>query len=278
MRKYKIERKITMVEEKSLKITGANKTFFAKLSTTLNKILIPTKVGINGLLISSKRNNLIKAYERYTSEDYEADEKETFEKKYEEAYTAYLETLDKYVMDSIYKKVKNNLMNGIVQNMEGAESDKHIVQAQNLSDNKRLLEESKEKIDEIEDRLMELPNQIKAINDKLMIDTMTFCYERLRTNKSEADEISQWIAETRVELKKNLIRKQNREINNREIYTYMNDIFGKDVMNLFDVNYEDYEQNLRAAEEAAKKAKEKALEKQRQEEEKAKELENIKAD
>ncbi len=177
-----------------------------------------------------------------------------------------------------YKKVKNNLMNGIVQNMEGAESDKHIVQAQNLSDNKRLLEESKEKIDQIEDRLMELPNQIKAINDKLMIDTMTFCYEKLRTNKSEADEISQWIAETRVELKKNLIRKQNREINNREIYTYMNDIFGKDVMNLFDVNYEDYEQNLRAAEEAAKKAKEKALEKQRQEEEKAKELENIKTE
>ena len=58
----------------------------------------------------------------------------------------------------------------------------------------------------------------------------------------------------------------------------MNDIFGKDVMNLFDVKYEDYEQNLRASEEAARKAKEKAMEKARQEEEKAKELENIKAD
>ena len=30
------------------------------------------------------------------------------EKKYDEAYTLYLEVLDKYVMDSIYKKVKNN--------------------------------------------------------------------------------------------------------------------------------------------------------------------------
>ena len=29
-----------------------------------------------------------------------------YEKKYEESYEAYLETLDKYVMDSIYKKVK----------------------------------------------------------------------------------------------------------------------------------------------------------------------------
>ena len=97
-----------MVEEKSLKITGANKTFFNKLTTTLNKFLIPTRVGLNGLLITAKRNNLIKAYDRFSEEKYEPDEKDTYEKKYEEAYTAYLESLDKYVMDSIYKKVKNN--------------------------------------------------------------------------------------------------------------------------------------------------------------------------
>ena len=97
-----------MVEEKSLKITGANKTFLTKLTTTINKILIPTKVGINGLLISSKRNLMIKAFEKYTSDDIEADEKDSLEKKYDTAYTAYLESLDKYVMDSVYKKVKNN--------------------------------------------------------------------------------------------------------------------------------------------------------------------------
>lgn len=97
-----------MVEEKSLKITGANKTFFTKLTTTINKILIPTKVGINGLLISSKRNIMIKTFEKFTSEDVEADEKDSLEKKYDTSYTAYLESLDKYVMDSVYKKVKNN--------------------------------------------------------------------------------------------------------------------------------------------------------------------------
>ena len=60
-----------MVEEKSLKITGANKTFFTKLGNTINKILIPTKVGINGLLISAKRNSLLKNYEKFTKENYE---------------------------------------------------------------------------------------------------------------------------------------------------------------------------------------------------------------
>ena len=108
MKNYKNERMVNVVEEKSLKITGANKNFFAKLSTTINKILIPTKIGLNGLLITNKRNALIKAYEKFIDGKYEIDEKDGYEKKYEEAYTAYLEILDKYVLDSIYKKVKNN--------------------------------------------------------------------------------------------------------------------------------------------------------------------------
>ena len=177
-----------------------------------------------------------------------------------------------------YKKVKNNLMHGIVQNMEGVDSAKHTTEAQNLNDNKRLMEESKQKIEEIEDRLMEIPKSIKTVNEQLMLDTMSFCYGKLRTNSTEIEEISGWITEMRIELKKNLIRKQNREINNREIYVYMNDIFGKDVMNLFDVKYEDYEQNLKANEMAIARAKEKALEKAKEEEEKAKKLEDIKAD
>lgn len=95
------------MEEKSLKITGANTTFLNKITKTLTKMLIPTKIGINGMLISIKRNNLIKAYENYEKNNEKYD-KEELEKKYDEAYTVYLEILDKYVMDSIYKKVKNN--------------------------------------------------------------------------------------------------------------------------------------------------------------------------
>ncbi len=95
------------MEEKSLKITGTNTTFFNKITKTLTKILIPTKIGINGMLITIKRNNLIKIYENYKRETEEYNTKE-IEKKYDTAYIAYLETLDKYVMDTIYKKVKNN--------------------------------------------------------------------------------------------------------------------------------------------------------------------------
>ena len=94
------------MEERSLRITGTDKTFFNKITNTLTRLLIPTKIGINGMLISMKRNNLIKAFEAYTM-DNENYDKEELENKYNNSYEAYLASLDKYVMDSIYKKVKN---------------------------------------------------------------------------------------------------------------------------------------------------------------------------
>lgn len=94
------------MEERSLRVVGTDKTFFNKLTNTLTKFLIPTQIGINGMRISMKRNALIKAFE--SAENIENDsKKDIIEKKYEEAYTAYLEALDKYVLDTIYKKVKN---------------------------------------------------------------------------------------------------------------------------------------------------------------------------
>ena len=96
------------MEERSLKITGADKTFFNRLSNTLTRILIPTKIGINSMLITVKRNALLKNFEIYNNPELDKDKKETLEEKYEQSYTTYLEALDKYVLDSIYKKVKSN--------------------------------------------------------------------------------------------------------------------------------------------------------------------------
>ena len=94
------------MEERSLRVVGTDKTFFNKLTKTLTKFLIPTQIGINGMRISMKRNALIKAYEA-TENIEDGSKQDVIEKKYEDAYTAYLEALDKYVLDTIYKKVKN---------------------------------------------------------------------------------------------------------------------------------------------------------------------------
>jgi len=96
------------MEERSLKVY-ADKTFFTRITNTITKMLIPTKIGINGMLISMKRNSAIKAYEAFqNSKDESDDKKEAISKKYEDVYSLYLEAIDKHIMDSIYKKVKND--------------------------------------------------------------------------------------------------------------------------------------------------------------------------
>ena len=134
------------------------------------------------------------------------------------------------------KKVKENLMSSVMTNMEGT-SD---LVSKKLDDDKRLLEECKERITLAEDELMEIPDNTEAVNKELMLRTMDYCYDKLRTNSMEAEEITNWIKDIRVQLKKNVIRKRNREINNKEIYSYMHDVFGMDVLNLFDMQNDDF--------------------------------------
>lgn len=94
------------MEERGLRIARTDKAFFSKIQTTISKLLIPTKIGINGMLITLKRNNVLKNYE--ISQNNEDQEKEEIlQKKYEDAFILYLESIDKYVMDSIYQKARN---------------------------------------------------------------------------------------------------------------------------------------------------------------------------
>ena len=98
------------MEEKSLRIYNTEKTFINKVTNKLSKLLIPTKVGINGIIITMKRNSLLKAYDNYNAnlKNENEDKKAVFVKKYEDAFALYLEAIDKNIMDSVYKKVKND--------------------------------------------------------------------------------------------------------------------------------------------------------------------------
>lgn len=98
------------MEQRGLKVISTDKTFFAKITNTISKLLIPTKVGFNGVLISIKRNNVLKNYETFINlkKEEAKEKKDAASRKYEESFALYLEAIDKYIMDSVYKKVKNN--------------------------------------------------------------------------------------------------------------------------------------------------------------------------
>ena len=99
------------MQERSLKLYNSEKTFFVKISNKLTQLLMPTKFGINNIMISIKRSNVLKAYNNYKEivKENDTEKEEQASQKYEETYALYLESIDKYIMESLYKKVKNNL-------------------------------------------------------------------------------------------------------------------------------------------------------------------------
>ena len=127
------------------------------------------------------------------------------------------------------KRLKGKLLDEIVQNME--ENEKKV------EENKRFVDEINEKLDECEEKLVDIPYQIRETNDELMLLSMDYFYEKIRVNQKESVEIEEWINQVRIDLKKNIIRKQNRDINNREMYAYLHDIFGPEVIDIFDIKY-----------------------------------------
>lgn len=138
------------------------------------------------------------------------------------------------------KKLKSKLMSNIVQNMDGTtEIADSVSRQKKLDDDKRMIDEINEKVENLEDRLLELPKLINETNESLMLMSMDYFSEKIITNREESKEIEERISGIRIELKKNIIKKQNRDINNREIYAYLHDIFGAEVLDLFDIQYDD---------------------------------------
>lgn len=144
------------------------------------------------------------------------------------------------------RKLKKKLMNEIVPLVDEAdqtggsrELDKKIDQ------NKRLVEECSQKMENYKDELMELPRRIDKLNFQLMLLTMNCCYDAMQETTEEIQRIEEWVKEIRVELKKRLVRKQEMEQQNHEIYSYMHDVFGADVVDVFDMQYNPEEKRPR---------------------------------
>lgn len=148
------------------------------------------------------------------------------------------------------KKLKKKLMDEVVILADAMGEHPTKKQDKDMADHKRLIEECNEKMDVYEEEMVELPRQINQINNQLMLITMDVCYKKLQQNTKELSEIEEWISGIRRELKKKVVRKQEKEAVINKLYSYMHDIFGAEVIELFDMQY-DPEEKYRRKETAA---------------------------
>lgn len=134
------------------------------------------------------------------------------------------------------KALKKKLMDDIMVSADILDKDpNNKKEEKKLEESKRLLNDCNTKMEEDEDELIDLPRTIYKKNQELMLATMEICYDEIHENAREIEEISAWISEVRKELKKKIIRKQEGELKNKELYAYMHDIFGPSVIELFDI-------------------------------------------
>lgn len=140
--------------------------------------------------------------------------------------------------------LKAKLMKEIVDNMEASDQgDKKATKK--MDETKRFIEECNEKLDAYHDELLELPKKIEDVNYNLMLETMEQCYSKIQKNVSEIKAISEWIRQVKIKLKKRLLQKQEKELWNQQLYKYMHETFGSEVIDLFDLKYHmdtDYKQ------------------------------------
>ncbi|NLK27915.1 MAG: hypothetical protein GX306_06185 [Clostridiales bacterium] len=136
-----------------------------------------------------------------------------------------------------YKKIKKNLMNEIVANMDTNSGPTSKQREKKLDRNKQYILEINKKIDDEMEELSRLPYQIKEINEELLVESISICYDRISKQMVEINEISDWIKKAREELKIKILQKQDMENKNTLIYSYMHDILGAELMERFDENH-----------------------------------------
>lgn len=141
------------------------------------------------------------------------------------------------------RQLKKKLMDEIVTLRDEAIHTNQKALEDKIEQHKKLIQDCNDKLDAYQDEVLDLPAEIDRINLELMILSMEICYQRIANNDETIKEISEWITDVRIELKKRLIRKQEMEQDNHELYAYMHDIFGADVVDLFDMHMRLSEKN-----------------------------------
>lgn len=135
------------------------------------------------------------------------------------------------------KAAKRKLMDEIIQLADRYDGRRDDAVDKAMDHHRELVEECNKRLQDLEEENQHIPREIEETNYQLMLKTMDICYNRLEENQKEIEYYEQWIKDMRTELRENIIRKQDRETSTYELYSYMHNIFGRDVINIFDMHY-----------------------------------------
>ncbi len=143
-----------------------------------------------------------------------------------------------------YEKAKKVVMENIVVNMTDGNEKTSFLKSKKQDMNKKLMSELNDKIEQAHILEDKIPNDIQLANKELLIACMRVCYNELTENTAQIEELESWINEVREELKNKILVKQDMEMRNTQMYKYMHNLLGPDVVEIFDKNHNVWKGNL----------------------------------
>lgn len=159
---------------------------------------------------------------------------------------ARIKKLEKEVMDIIKKEngvsqdiknllnLKKKLMSEIVSNMEEADESNEKTRQKKLAASQKLILDINNKKTNLENEKYELPYKLIKANEALLLESIEICYNRIKNNQRQVEALTEWIEKTRMELKKNVVVRQEKMDDNNNVYAYMHDMLGPEFMEVFD--------------------------------------------
>lgn len=129
--------------------------------------------------------------------------------------------------------LKHQLMQQIVGNMNAPEESTKF----------RVMEKSRDLIEEINDKLillendeLDIPIKLREKNAELAFETMELFYDGIAEDLEEITELEQWIKATREELKQRIRLYDEKVQKTKNITSYFDNLLGADITHMY-VNY-----------------------------------------
>ena len=119
------------------------------------------------------------------------------------------------------KRYKSQMMQEIVENMDADDSAVGRLKRRKMDKSQKKILELNERLELRKESLSDLPYRIQEVNTELLFESTRVCYGRFRENLEKMGELEAEIAELQEQLKMKKLDKQEREMRDEKMYTYL---------------------------------------------------------
>jgi hypothetical protein len=125
------------------------------------------------------------------------------------------------------KGLKKTLMKEIVSNMDAKENSRAY---KKVVKSKELIDEINDELILLEDKELDVPDNISQANAMLAYRSLEELYNRYDNNTEDIESLDKWIEDTRIELKKRILLREKRRDENEKMDKFLSDTFDKEVL------------------------------------------------